>query len=191
MVKIGDLELGDCPLLLAPMEDVTDPPFRHLVKKNGADLVYTEFISADGLVRDAEKSLKKLDIFDDERPVGIQIFGGDPDAMTGSARIVEEAGPNILDINYGCPVKAVVCRNAGAGILKDIPGMIRMTEMIVKSTHLPVTVKTRLGWDEQSIYIEEVFTLYSKAADYGLYIKTTHFFKQVVYLGFQLLIFSL
>ena len=123
------------------------------------------------MVRDAEKSLKKLDIFDDERPVGIQIFGGDPDAMTGSARIVEEAGPNILDINYGCPVKAVVCRNAGAGILKDIPGMIRMTEMIVKSTHLPVTVKTRLGWDEQSIYIEEVV---EKLQDVGVRAVSIH-----------------
>ncbi len=144
------------PLLLAPMEDVSDPPFRHLCKKYGADMLYTEFISADGLIRDAEKSVKKLDIFDDERPVGIQIFGGEEGPMMRSAEIVEEAKPELLDINYGCPVKNVVCRNAGAGILRDIDKMVALTAAIVKSTKLPVTVKTRLGWDGDSIKIIEV-----------------------------------
>jgi tRNA-dihydrouridine synthase B len=144
------------PLLLAPMEDVSDPPFRHLCKKHGADMLYTEFISADGLIRDADKSMKKLDIFEDERPVGIQIFGGDEDAMVRSAAIVEAAKPEILDINYGCPVKNVVCRNAGSGILRDIDKMVSLTAAIVKGTKLPVTVKTRLGWDDNSIRIVEV-----------------------------------
>lgn len=144
------------PLLLAPMEDVSDPPFRHLCKKYGADMLYTEFISADGLIRDAEKSVKKLDIFPDERPVGIQIFGGEEEPMMRSAQIVEAQRPEVLDINYGCPVKNVVCRNAGAGILRDIDKMVSLTAAIVKSTKLPVTVKTRLGWDESSIRIVEV-----------------------------------
>lgn len=156
MTKIADINLGDFPLLLAPMEDVSDPPFRHLCKKFGADMLYTEFISSDGLVRDADKSLKKLDIFDDERPIGIQIFGGEFEPMMRSAEIVEAAKPNLLDINYGCPVKNVVCKNAGAAILKDIPKMIKLTAAIVKSTSLPVTVKTRLGWDEDSIFIVDV-----------------------------------
>lgn len=156
MVKIGDIELGEFPLLLAPMEDVSDPPFRALCKKNGADVMYTEFISSEGLIRDAAKSVQKLDIFDYERPIGIQIFGAELDSMRRTAEIVEEAQPDILDINYGCPVKKVVCKNAGAGILKDIPKMVELTEAIVKSTNLPVTVKTRLGWDDDSIYIEEV-----------------------------------
>lgn len=156
MVKIGHIELPNMPLLLAPMEDVSDPPFRHLCKKYGADMLYTEFISADGLIRDADKSMKKLDIFDDERPVGIQIFGGDEDAMVRSAAIVEEARPEVLDINYGCPVKNVVCRNAGSGILRDIHKMVSLTAAIVKGTKLPVTVKTRLGWDDNSIRIVEV-----------------------------------
>ena len=156
MIKIGHIELPDMPLLLAPMEDVSDPPFRHLCKKYGADMLYTEFISADGLIRDAEKSMKKLDIYDDERPVGIQIFGGEEDAMMRSAEIVEAAKPELLDINYGCPVKNVVCRNAGAGILRDIDKMVSLTAAIVKSTKLPVTVKTRLGWDDNSIRIVEV-----------------------------------
>jgi nifR3 family TIM-barrel protein len=156
MIKIGHIELPDMPLLLAPMEDVSDPPFRHLCKKYGADMLYTEFISADGLVRDAEKSVKKLDIFDDERPVGIQIFGGEEDAMMRSAEIVEASKPELLDINYGCPVKNVVCRNAGSGILRDIDKMVKLTEAVVKSTKLPVTVKTRLGWDEDSIRIVDV-----------------------------------
>lgn len=156
MVKIGDLKLGEFPLLLAPMEDVSDPPFRALCKKNGADMMYTEFISSEGLIRDAAKSVQKLDIFDYERPIGIQIFGAELDSMRRTAEIVEEAKPDILDINYGCPVKKVVCKNAGAGILRDIPKMVELTEAIVKSTDLPVTVKTRLGWDNDSIYIEEV-----------------------------------
>lgn len=156
MIKIGNIELPDRPLLLAPMEDVSDPPFRHLCKKHGADMLYTEFISADGLIRDAEKSIKKLDIYDDERPVGIQIFGGEEDPMIRSAEIVEAARPDLLDINYGCPVKNVVCRNAGAGILRDIDKMVTLTAAVVKATKLPVTVKTRLGWDDHSIRIIEV-----------------------------------
>lgn len=156
MLKIGNIQLPDKPLLLAPMEDVSDPPFRHLCKKYGADMLYTEFISSDGLIRDAEKSTKKLDIYEDERPVGIQIFGGEELPMMRSAEIVEAAKPDLLDINYGCPVKAVVCRNAGAGILRDIDKMVSLTAAVVKSTKLPVTVKTRLGWDDNSIRIIEV-----------------------------------
>lgn len=156
MAKIAHINLGDNPLLLAPMEDVSDPPFRRLCKKHGADMLYTEFISSDGLIRDAEKSTKKLDIYEDERPVGIQIFGGEEEAMSLSAKIVERAAPELLDINYGCPVKNVVCKNAGSGILRDIDKMVRLTETIVKSTNLPVTVKTRLGWDANTIRIVEV-----------------------------------
>lgn len=156
MVKIDTLELGDFPLLLAPMEDVSDPPFRALCKENGADLMYTEFISTEGLIRDADKSVKKLDIYDAERPIGIQIFGAVLESMMESARIVEEANPELLDINFGCPVKKVVCKMAGAGILQDIPRMVELTEAVVKSTNLPVTVKTRLGWDSNSIRIQEV-----------------------------------
>ncbi|MEO0896379.1 MAG: tRNA dihydrouridine synthase DusB [Bacteroidota bacterium] len=156
MVKIADIELGDYPLLLAPMEDVSDPPFRALCKEFGADVVYTEFISSEGLIRLADKSVQKLDVYDEERPVGIQIFGHDLDSMRMTARIVEEAEPEILDINYGCPVKKVTCKGAGAGILRDIDKMERLTREIVESTHLPVTVKTRLGWDEKSIKIQEV-----------------------------------
>lgn len=157
MVKIGDkISLPDFPLLLAPMEDVSDPPFRAVCKENGADLMYTEFISTEGLIRDAIKSRQKLDVFDYERPIGIQIFGGDEEAMALSAKIVEAASPDLLDINYGCPVKKVVCKGAGAGILKDLPKMIKLTNAVVKSTSLPVTVKTRLGWDDESKNIEEV-----------------------------------
>jgi nifR3 family TIM-barrel protein len=156
MVKIGNITLSDFPLLLAPMEDVSDPPFRAVCKANGADLMYTEFISSEGLIRDAIKSRKKLDIFDYERPIGIQIFGGDEEAMALSARIVEAVEPDLVDINFGCPVKKVVCKGAGAGILKDVPKMIKLTEAVVKSTRLPVTVKTRLGWDEDSLNILEV-----------------------------------
>lgn len=156
MVKIADIELGEFPLLLAPMEDVSDPPFRALCKENGADLVFTEFISSEGLIRDAAKSLQKLDIYEAERPVGIQIFGSEIEAMRESARIIERTRPDILDINYGCPVMKVACKGAGAGILKDIPKMVRMTEEIVKSTSLPVTVKTRLGWDDDTKYVVEV-----------------------------------
>jgi len=156
MVKIDKLELGDFPLLLAPMEDVSDPPFRALCKENGADLMFTEFISTEGLIRDAQKSVMKLDIYDEERPIGIQIFGSELDSMMESARIVEAANPELLDINFGCPVKKVVCKMAGAGILRDIPKMVALTDAVVKSTNLPVTVKTRLGWDNNSIKIQEV-----------------------------------
>ena len=156
MAKIRDIELGDFPLLLAPMEDVSDPPFRALCKENGADLMYTEFISSEGLIRDAVKSVQKLDIFEYERPVGIQIFGNDIESMKQATEITEKTNPDIIDINYGCPVKKVACKGSGAGILQDIPKMVRMTAEIVKSTKLPVTVKTRLGWDENTKYIVEV-----------------------------------
>lgn len=156
MAKIGDIDVGEFPLLLAPMEDVSDPPFRAVCKDNGADIMYTEFISSEGLIRDAAKSVQKLDIFEYERPIGIQIFGGNIDSMKESAEIATAAKPDIVDINYGCPVKKVTCKGAGAGILKDIPKMVEMTSEIVKSTHLPVTVKTRLGWDDDSKYVEEV-----------------------------------
>ncbi len=156
MVKIKDIELGEFPLLLAPMEDVSDPPFRALCKKYGADMMYTEFISSEGLIRDARKSVQKLDIYEYERPVGIQIFGANKDSMIRTAEIVEEAQPEVLDINYGCPVKKVVCKMAGAGILQDIDKMVDLTKTIVNATNLPVTVKTRLGWDENTKYIVEV-----------------------------------
>ncbi len=156
MVKIGDIELGEFPLLLAPMEDVSDPPFRAVCKENGADLMFTEFISSEGLIRHADKSVQKLDIYDQERPIGIQIFGDKIESMRQAAEIAEKAGPEIIDINYGCPVKKVACKGAGAGILQDLPKMQAMTEEIVKQVDLPVTVKTRLGWDESSIKILEV-----------------------------------
>jgi tRNA-dihydrouridine synthase B len=147
LVKIGNIELGEFPLLLAPMEDVSDPPFRAVCKENGADLMYTEFISSEGLIRDAIKSRQKLDIFDYERPIGIQIFGGDEEAMAMATGIVDATQPDLVDINFGCPVKKVVCKGAGAGVLKDIDLMVRLTKAVVNSTNLPVTVKTRLGWD--------------------------------------------
>ncbi len=156
MVKIGDLSVGTFPLLLAPMEDVSDPPFRALCKENGADVVYTEFISSEGLIRDAAKSVQKLDIYEKERPVGIQIFGANLDSMLRSVEIVEASKPDIIDINFGCPVKKVVSKGAGAGILKDIPLMVKLTEEMAKRTHLPLTIKTRLGWDHESIKIVEV-----------------------------------
>lgn len=153
---LGNVTFEDFPLMLAPMEDVSDPPFRALCKRQGCDMMYTEFISVEGLIRDASKSVQKLDIYDEERPIGIQIFGAEQASMEKAAEIVEEAKPEVLDINYGCPVKKVVCRMAGAGILQDIPRMVKLTEAIVKSTKLPVTVKTRLGWDDDSIRISEV-----------------------------------
>lgn len=156
MIKIGNISLPSFPLLLAPMEDVSDPPFRAVCKKNGADLMFTEFISSEGLIRDAIKSRQKLDIFEEERPVGIQIFGGDEEALALSARIVETVQPDLLDINFGCPVKKVVCKGAGAAVLKDVDLMVRLTKAVIASTHLPVTVKTRLGWDHSSINILEV-----------------------------------
>ena len=156
MVKIGNIELPEFPLLLAPMEDVSDPPFRALCKEQGADVVYTEFISSEGLIRDAAKSVIKLDIYEKERPVGIQIFGANLDSMLRAVEIVEKSNPDIIDINFGCPVKKVVSKGAGAGILKDICLMEKLTAEMVKRTHLPVTVKTRLGWDHDSIRIVEV-----------------------------------
>ncbi|WP_299776549.1 tRNA dihydrouridine synthase DusB [uncultured Formosa sp.] len=156
MVKIDTIELPDFPLLLAPMEDVSDPPFRALCKEQGADVVYTEFISSEGLIRDAVKSTMKLDIYEKERPVGIQIFGANLDSMLQTVDIVTESKPDIIDINFGCPVKKVVSKGAGAGILKDIDLMVSLTEAMVKRTHLPITVKTRLGWDHDSIRILEV-----------------------------------
>ncbi len=156
MVKIDNIELPDFPLLLAPMEDVSDPPFRALCKEQGADVVYTEFISSEGLIRDAAKSTMKLDIYEKERPVGIQIFGANLESMLQSVEIVEKSKPDIIDINFGCPVKKVVSKGAGAGILKDIPLMVSLTEAMVKHTNLPITVKTRLGWDTDSIKILEV-----------------------------------
>jgi putative TIM-barrel protein, nifR3 family len=169
--KIGNIDLGDFPLLLAPMEDVSDPPFRRLCKMHGADMLYSEFISSEGLIRDAIKSRQKLDIFDYERPVGIQIFGGDEEAMALSAKIVATVNPDLVDINFGCPVKKVVSKGAGAGVLKDIDLMVRLTKAVVNSTHLPVTVKTRLGWDEQSINIEEVA---ERLQDVGICALTIH-----------------
>ena len=155
-VKIGNIDVGEFPLLLAPMEDVSDPPFRALCKEHGADILYTEFISSEGLIRDAEKSIMKLDIYDFERPIGIQIFGNEITSMRLAAEICERAKPEFIDINYGCPVKKVADKGAGAGILKDIPKMVAMTKEIVDATNIPVTVKTRLGWDEETKYIVEV-----------------------------------
>ena len=156
MVKIGDISVGNFPLLLAPMEDVSDPPFRALCKENGADVVYTEFISSEGLIRDAAKSVQTLDSYEKERPVGIQIFGANLDSMLRSVEIVEASKPDIIDINFGCPVKKVVSKGAGAGILRDIPLMVKLTAEMAKHTSLPLTVKTRLGWDHDSIKIVEV-----------------------------------
>ncbi len=171
MITIGNIALPDYPLLLAPMEDVSDPPFRRLCKQHGADMMYSEFISSEGLIRDAIKSRMKLDIFDYERPVGIQIFGGDEEAMALSAKIVETVQPDLVDINFGCPVKKVVCKGAGAGVLKDVDLMVRLTKAVIKSTHLPVTVKTRLGWDETSINIDEVA---ERLQDIGVQALTIH-----------------
>ena len=171
MPTIGNIDLGEFPLLLAPMEDVSDPPFRRLCKMHGADMLYSEFISSEGLIRDAIKSRQKLDIFDYERPVGIQIFGGDEEAMALSAKIVATVNPDLVDINFGCPVKKVVSKGAGAGVLKDIDLMVRLTKAVVNSTSLPVTVKTRLGWDEQSINIEEVA---ERLQDAGISALTIH-----------------
>ena len=171
MPTIGNIDLGEFPLLLAPMEDVSDPPFRRLCKMHGADMLYSEFISSEGLIRDAIKSRQKLDIFDYERPVGIQIFGGDEEAMALSAKIVATVNPDLVDINFGCPVKKVVSKGAGAGVLKDIDLMVRLTKAVVNSPSLPVTVKTRLGWDEQSINIEEVA---ERLQDVGISALTIH-----------------
>ncbi|MEQ9307198.1 MAG: tRNA dihydrouridine synthase DusB [Marinoscillum sp.] len=171
MVKIGNLEIAEFPLLLAPMEDVSDPPFRAVCKENGADLMYTEFISSEGLIRDAAKSVEKLDIYDYERPIGIQIFGDKIESMREAAAIAEEANPELIDINYGCPVKKVACKGAGAGILLDIPKMQEMTGEIVKAVSKPVTVKTRLGWDDSTIRIVEVA---KRLQDVGIQALTIH-----------------
>lgn len=172
MVQIGpNIQLPDFPLLLAPMEDVSDPPFRAVCKANGADLMYTEFISSEGLIRDAAKSRQKLDVFDYERPIGIQLFGSDVDTMGECARISTVAGPDLIDINYGCPVKQVACRGAGAALLRDIPKMVQMTSAVVRATHLPVTVKTRLGWDEDTKNVGEVA---ERLQDIGIQALTVH-----------------
>ena len=170
-MKIGNIELGDFPLLLAPMEDVSDPPFRSVCKENGADLMFTEFISSEGLIRDAEKSIQKLDIYDSERPIGIQIFGDKIESMKKAASISEAANPEIIDINYGCPVKKIACKGAGAGILLDINKMQKMTSEIVKQVQKPVTVKTSLGWDDKSIKIVEVA---ERLQDVGIQALTIH-----------------
>jgi nifR3 family TIM-barrel protein len=171
MVKIGNIELGEFPLLLAPMEDVSDPPFRAVCKKHGADLMYTEFISSEGLIRDAAKSIQKLDIFEYERPIGIQIFGSEIESMREAAIIATQAQPDLIDINYGCPVKQVACKGAGAALLRDLPKMVQMTSEIVKATHLPVTVKTRLGWDDSTKNVEEVA---ERLQDIGIQALTVH-----------------
>jgi nifR3 family TIM-barrel protein len=170
-INIGNIQLPAFPLLLAPMEDVSDPPFRYVCKQNGADLMYSEFISSEGLIRDAMKSRQKLDFFEYERPFGIQIFGGDEEAMAMSARIVDTVQPDLVDINFGCPVKKVVCKGAGAAVLKDVAAMTRLTGAVVKGTRLPVTVKTRLGWDDQSKNIEEVAL---RLQDVGIKALTIH-----------------
>lgn len=171
MIKIGNIQLPDFPLLLAPMEDVSDPPFRAVCKDGGADLMYTEFISTEGLIRDAAKSVHKLDIFEYERPVGIQLFGSDIETMATCAQISTKVNPDLIDINYGCPVKNVACRGAGAALLQDIPKMVKMTEAVVKATHLPVTVKTRLGWDDATKNIQEVA---ERLQDIGIQALTVH-----------------
>lgn len=171
MVKIGNIELGDFPLLLAPMEDVSDPPFRQVCKENGADMMYTEFISSEGLIRDAYKSRQKLDIFPYERPIGVQLFGSDVDTMAECTKIASAVNPDLIDINYGCPVKKVACKGAGAALLQDIPMMVKMTEAVVKATDLPVTVKTRLGWNEETKNIEEVA---ERLQDIGIQALTVH-----------------
>lgn len=170
-VQIGNIDLGEFPLLLAPMEDVSDPPFRYVCKQHGADMMYTEFISSEGLIRDAAKSLKKLDIFEYERPIGIQIFGSDIEHMREAAEISSQAGPDLIDINYGCPVKNVACRGAGASLLQDIDKMVAMTKAVVEATHLPVTVKTRLGWDDNTKNVEEVAM---RLQDVGIKALTIH-----------------
>lgn len=156
MLKIGNLELEGQPLLLAPMEDLTDPPFRYICKGYGADLVYTEFISSDGLIRHGAKSIKKLEISDYERPIGIQLYGHLIEPMVEATRMAEKAGPELIDINFGCPVRKIARRGAGAGMLRDVPLMVEMTRAIVEATDLPVTVKTRLGWEDANKNIVEV-----------------------------------
>ncbi|NWJ53067.1 MAG: tRNA dihydrouridine synthase DusB [Bacteroidetes bacterium] len=171
MVKIGTLNLGEFPVILAPMEDITDPPFRRLCKRMGADLMFTEFISSDGLIRDAIKSTRKLDFIESERPLGIQIFGSEVDAMREAALVAEKANPDLIDLNFGCPVRKVAGKGGGAGLLKDIPRMTAITEAVVKSTHLPVTVKTRLGWDDSS---KDIVEIAERLQDIGIQAITIH-----------------
>ena len=170
-VKIGNIDLGEFPLLLAPMEDVSDPPFSFVCKQNGVDMMYTEFISSEGLIRDAAKSMQKLDIFEYERPIGIQIFGSNIDSMREATEIATKAKPDLIDINYGCPVKNVACRGAGASLLQDVDKMVRMTKAVVESTHLPVTVKTRLGWDDTT---KNVYDVAERLQDVGIKALTIH-----------------
>lgn len=170
-VKIGNIDLGEFPLLLAPMEDVSDPPFRFVCKQNGVDMMYTEFVSSEGLIRDAAKSRKKLDIFEYERPIGIQIFGSDIESMREATEITSLAGPDLVDINYGCPVKQVACRGAGASLLQDIDRMVAMTKAVVDATHLPVTVKTRLGWDDNT---KNVYEVAERLQDVGIQALSIH-----------------
>jgi len=170
-VKIGNIDLGEFPLLLAPMEDVSDPPFRYVCKQNGVDMMYTEFISSEGLIRDAAKSIQKLDIFEYERPIGIQIFGSNIETMRGATEIATKADPDLIDINYGCPVKNVACKGAGASLLQDIDKMVKMTKAVVESTHLPVTVKTRLGWDDNT---KNVYEVAERLQDVGIKALTIH-----------------
>jgi len=170
-VKIGNIDLGEFPLLLAPMEDVSDPPFRFVCKQNGVDMMYTEFISSEGLIRDAAKSRQKLDIFEYERPIGIQIFGSEISTMREATEIASLAGPDLIDINYGCPVKNVACRGAGASLLQDIDKMVAMTKAVVEATHLPVTVKTRLGWDDNT---KNVYEVAERLQDVGIQALSIH-----------------
>ena len=170
-VKIGNIDLGNFPLLLAPMEDVSDPPFRYVCKQNGVDMMYTEFISSEGLIRDAAKSRQKLDIFEYERPIGIQIFGSDIEHMREATEIATLANPDLIDINYGCPVKNVACRGAGSALLQDIDKMVAMTAAVVKATNLPVTVKTRLGWDDNT---KNVYDVAERLQDVGIQALTIH-----------------
>lgn len=170
-VKIGNINLGEFPLLLAPMEDVSDPPFRFVCKQNGVDMMYTEFISSEGLIRDAAKSKQKLDVFEYERPIGIQIFGSDIDHMREATEIATQANPDLIDINYGCPVKNVACRGAGSALLQDIDKMVAMTAAVVKATNLPVTVKTRLGWDDNT---KNVYEVAERLQDVGIQALSIH-----------------
>ncbi len=171
MVNIGNIVLRDKPLFLAPMEDVTDPSFRYVCKLFGVDVMYTEFIASDGLIRKSSKSVKKLDIFDYERPVGIQLYGHKTESMVEAAIMAEEAKPDLIDLNFGCPVKKIAARGAGAGMLCNIPLMIEMTRAIVDAVKLPVTVKTRLGWDENSKNIVEIA---ERLQDVGIKAITIH-----------------
>ncbi|HEY1025238.1 MAG TPA: tRNA dihydrouridine synthase DusB [Sphingobacteriaceae bacterium] len=170
-VKIGNIDLGEFPLLLAPMEDVSDPPFRYVCKQNGVDMMYTEFISSEGLIRDAAKSMQKLDIFEYERPIGIQIFGSNIETMREATQIATQVSPDLIDINYGCPVKNVACRGAGASLLQDVDKMVAMTKAVVEATHLPVTVKTRLGWDDNT---KNVYEVAERLQDVGIQALSIH-----------------